>query len=207
MSSYEDIHFLGNWKIENNKGTLNIEKIGETYKCVWKIEKNNVQNEYLGIGILVCSKLYVSRFLKEIPKGGIGIYKPIGDLRFYSALWASTQKSDTLGSGIALRKETSENYEGEYKVRYFIGGNESPVYDLSITKNNQSDMYSLKWDVGEKPKLHGVGITDNDQMVLAWGEIDFEYEVVIINVESKDMLKAKYGLLNRGITEEKYYLN
>lgn len=204
MSSYENTYFLGNWELYDNQGTLSIEKIGETYKCAWKTNRDNTENEYLGIGILVDNKLFISRFLKEVPKGGIGIYNPIGDLRSNSALWASTQNFDTLGSGIALRGEASEDFEGNYKVRYFIKGNESPVYDLNIVKSYKSDVYSLKWSVNEELKLHGVGIADNEQMVLAWGGVEFEYEVVILKIEIDGKLNAKCALLKGSITEENY---
>jgi hypothetical protein len=69
---------------------------------------------------LIDDKLLVSRYLKQVPIAGVGVYKQIGDLRSNSALWASTQNFDTLGSGVALRNETSESFEGNYKVRYFI---------------------------------------------------------------------------------------
>jgi len=115
-----------------------IEKIGETYKCIWKIDREKTQDEYLGIGMFVDGKLFVSRYLNQVPVAGIGMYKPIGDLRSNSVLWASTQNFDILGSGIALREETNESFEGNYKVRYFIKGYESPVYDLNILKKEQS---------------------------------------------------------------------
>ena len=154
--------------------------------------------------MLVGNQLFVSRFLKQASKGGIGIYRAIGDLRSNSALWASTQNFDTLGSGIAYREDTSKNFEGNYKVRYFIKGKESPVYDLNILKNNKSDIYSLNWSINEELKLHGVGITDNRQMILAWGEVEFEYEVVILKIEDKGKLNAKCVLINSGISEENY---
>ncbi|NOV61107.1 hypothetical protein [Clostridium beijerinckii] len=69
---------------------------------------------------MIDDKLLVSRYLKQVPIAGVGVYKQIGDLRSNSALWASTQNFDTLGSGVALRNETSESFEGNYKVRYFI---------------------------------------------------------------------------------------
>jgi hypothetical protein len=121
MDSDKEKCILGNWKFNDGEGTLSIEKIVETYKCIWKIQKENTCYAYLGIGIFVDNKLFVSRYLKKIPIAGIGMYKQIGDLRSNSALWASTQNFDTLGSGIALRKETSESFEGNYKVRYKKG--------------------------------------------------------------------------------------
>ncbi|WP_368487942.1 hypothetical protein [Clostridium sp. BJN0013] len=111
MSYYEDICFLGNWNLNEEQGTLNIEKTGETYKCTWKINKEDVQNEYLGIGMLVDNQLLISRFSNKVHGGGVGLYRPIGDLRSNSALWASTQNFNTLDSGIALREDTSQDLE------------------------------------------------------------------------------------------------
>lgn len=206
MNCYEDTCFLGDWNFNDKKGTLSIEKIGETYKCIWKIDRENIHYEYLGIGILVDGELFVSRYLNQVPVSGIGMYNPIGDLRSNSALWASTQNFDTLGSGIALRQETSESFEGNYNVRYFIKGYESPVYDLKILKKEQSyNLYELNWSVNDKVKLHGIGTVHNGQMFLAYGGIDFEYEVVILSIENKSTLNGKCALLrNSSIAEEIY---
>lgn len=184
MNCSEDTCFLGDWDFNEGQGTLSIEKTGETYKCTWKINKEDAQHEYLGIGMLVDNQLLVSRFSNKVPGGGVGLYRPIGDLRSNSALWASTQNFDTLGSGIALREEASESFEGKYKVRYFIKGNESPTYDLEIIKKERSDIYSLNWAINNEIKLHGIGMINNGQMILAWGGINFDYELVILNIEN-----------------------
>lgn len=81
MNCYEDKYFLGNWNFCNEKGALNIEKAGETYKCLWKIYRDNDSYEYLGIGMFIDGKLFVLRYLSKIPMAGIGMYKPIGDFR------------------------------------------------------------------------------------------------------------------------------
>ncbi|MBX4262175.1 hypothetical protein KTC96_23955 (plasmid) [Clostridium estertheticum] len=204
MSLYENRSFLGDWRLNNEQNYLSIEKIGEIYKCIWKISGENTQEEYLGIGMLVDNQLFISRFLKRVPGGGIGLYKPIGDLRSNSSLWASTQNFNTLGSGITLRENASESFEGDYTVRYFIKGTESPVYNLKILKKKQSSLYSLTWAVNNETKLHGVGVINNDQMVLAWGGVDFEYEVVILSIESENILNGKCALLGNDITQESY---
>ena len=38
MNSFYEKYILGNWKYEDGKGVLRVEKIGETYKREWKIE-------------------------------------------------------------------------------------------------------------------------------------------------------------------------
>ncbi|AOR25112.1 hypothetical protein [Clostridium taeniosporum] len=206
MNCYDDTYFLGNWNFNDKKGTLSIEKIGETYKCIWKIDRENTHYEYLGIGMFIDGKLFVSRYLNQVPAAGIGMYKPIGDLRSNSALWASTQNFATLGSGIALRKDTSENFEGNYNVRYFIKGYESPVYDLKIIKKEQSNnLYELNWAINNEVKLHGIGTIHNQQMFIAYGGIDFEYEVVILSIRNQSTLNGKCALLrNNNLTEEIY---
>lgn len=206
MNCYEEKYILGNWKFNDGKDILSIEKIGETYKCIWKIDKENTCYEYLGIGMFVDNKLFVSRYLKQVPMAGIGMYKQIGDLRSNSALWASTQNFDTLGSGIALRKETSESFEGNYKVRYFIKEYESPVFDLKIVKKEQNDnLYDLNWAVNNKVQLHGIGTIDNEQMFLAYGGVDFEYELVVLSSGNQSTLNGKCASVrNCSINEEMY---
>jgi len=205
MSCYEDVCFLGEWKLNEEQGTLNIEKTGETYKCIWKINKKNTQHQYLGIGMLVDNQLLISRFSNKVPGGGIGLYKPIGDLRSNSALWASTKSFNVLGSGIALREDSSEKFEGSYKVRYFVKGTETSNFNLNIIKKEDNDPYSLTWAIGDNVILHGIGLINNRQMVLAWGGIDFEYEVVILSISNDNTLNGKCALLNNNnITEEIY---
>ena len=206
MNFDEEKCIAGNWKFNDGKGILSIEKIGETYKCIWKIDKENTCYEYLGIGIFVENKLVVSRYLKQVPVAGIGMYKQLGDLRSNSALWASTQNFDTLGSGIALRKETSESFEGDYKVRYFIKEYEAPIFDLKIIKKEQSDnLYYLNWSINNEVQLHGIGTIDNGQMFLAYGGVDFEYEVVVLSCENKNVLNGKCASVsNCNINEEMY---
>lgn len=207
MNCYKEKFFLGNWKFNNEQGTLSIEKTGETYKCIWKIYRENAWYEYLGIGILADDKLFISRYLREIPVAGVGMYKHIGDLRSNSALWASTQNFDTLGSGIALRKKTSESFEGNYKVRYFIKEYESPVFDLKIIKNEQNDnLYELNWAVNTEVQLHGVGITHNEQMFLAYGGLSFEYELVVLSIENQSTLNGKYASVRNCISNEEIYI-
>jgi hypothetical protein len=197
--------FLGDWKLNEEQGTLNIEKTGETYKCIWKINKENNQHEYLGIGMFVDNQLLISRFSNKVPGGGIGLYKPIGDLRSNSALWASTKSLNVLGSGIALREDASEKFEGSYKVRYFLKGNEISNFNLNIRKKESCDLYSLTWAIEDNVILHGIGLINNKQIVLAWGGIDFEYELVILSIGNKNTLNGKCALLNNSsITEEIY---
>lgn len=205
MSCYEDICFLGTWNLNEEQGTLYIEKTGETYKCNWKINKEDAQHEYLGIGILVDNQLLISKFSNKVPGGGVGLYRPIGDSRSNSALWASTQNFNTLGSGIALREDTSENLEGNYKVRYFINGNESPTYDLRILKNEKNNVHSLNWSVNDTVIFHGIGMVDKGQMPLVYGGTNFDYELVILSIDNENGLSSKcVSLSNSSITGEVY---
>ena len=207
MNCYKEKCILGEWKSNDGKGNLNIEKIGETYKCTWRRDKENSSYEYSGIGILIDDKLLVSRCLKQVPMAGVGVYKQIGDLRSNSALWASTQNFDTLGSGIALRNETSESFEGNYKVRYFIKEYESPVFDLKIIRRDQSDdLYDLSWSVNNQVQLHGIGTTNDRQMFLAYGGINFEYEVVILNIDNQGKLSGKCASVRNSSVNEEIYI-
>lgn len=206
MNSYEEKYILGNWKFDDGKGILSIEKIGETYKCIWKIDKENTCYEYLGIGMFVDNKLFVSRYLKQVAMAGIGMYKQIGDLRSNSALWTSTQTFGILGSGIALRKETSESFEGNYEVRYFAKEYESPVFDLKIIKKEQNDdLYDLNWAINGEVQLHGIGTIDKEQMFLAYGGVDFDYELVVLSSCNESTLNGKCASVsNFNVNEEMY---
>jgi len=212
MSYDEGTAFLGNWEFKKGceskelyQGNLKIEKSGETYKCIWKADGGNTQKEYLGIGILVDNQLFVARFPIQTPGGGIGLYRPIGDLRSNSALWASTKDFNVLSSGIALREDSSESFDGSYKVRYFVKGTEINNFNLNITKKEHNELYSLTWAIEDKVVLHGIGMINNGEMALAWGGIEFECEVIILSMENENALRGKCALLsNNSITEEIY---
>jgi len=215
MSCYENTSFIGNWKLKKDhegkteyQGNLNIEKAGETYKCVWKIHDGNTEIEYLGIGMLVDNQLLVSRFsTQQVPSGGICLYKPIGDLRSNSALWASTENFNILGSGIALREDTNDKFEGNYKVRYFLKANPvtTPILNLSILKLEDKDLYSVTWALEDNIISHGIGMVNNGQMVLAWGEVNYDYELVILSIEDDDRLSGKCTFLSNNIISEEIY--
>ena len=204
---------MGRWrgkKKDGAQGTLSIEKTGATYKCVWKIEEKNTKHECLGIGMMINNQLIISRASVQTPIGGIGIYRPIGDLRSNSSLWASFQKFDTLGSGIAVRKYSSENFDGNYKVRYFLNGTETAggIFNLKIVKR-KNDLYSLTWDKEGNVIYHGIGMINNGEMALAWGDINIDHELIIldiVNENEKVILKAKCALLSKGIVTEEFYI-
>lgn len=213
MFNIENRSYLGNWnfKIESPvEGSLNIQKTGEIYRCLWKIERENTKHEYLGIGMIVNNQLLVSRFLMQTPRGGIGLYKPIGDSRSNSALWASTQSFNTLGSGIALRKDSgSDKFEGSYIVRYFLNGDEIAMFNLEITELNQNGLYTLTWAQENNVESHGIGMINNREMAFAWGDPNIDYELIILDSvddEERKMLKGKCALLSNGNVMEEIYI-
>ncbi len=175
----------------SSSGSLLIERTKETYKCVWSSSCKEHSEDYIGIGILVDHKLYVSRFIQRdihksvMPMGGIGVYKPIGDKRSFAALWAETDNFCSLGSGIVIRKESSEGFEGFFEVRYFLRENEDR-FELKIEQAKSKSLYSLKWARKEQTLLHGIGMIVDGQMVFAWGELATEWEVVVLSVEKQE---------------------
>lgn len=190
----------GKWCMHTGGGTstgsLSIEKTGETYKCVWSLDVVPPQ-DYIGICMLVGRKLFVSRFKQRgadnnlMPLGGVCTYKPIGDQRSLAALWAGTDNFYSLGSGIAIRRERSESFEGSYEVRYFLGENEDR-FELIIKQAKRKSLYSLNWAKKEQTLLHGIGMIVDGQMVTAWGELTVKWEVVILELEDK----GGFSLLN-----------
>lgn len=193
MSLGNKLSFQGHWTIIESSyfsGSLNIKKTGETYKCIWKLD-NEESNTYIGIGMLFGEKLIVSRFTKfndaeELPRAGVGVYISIGDNRSSSALWASTTDFNVLGAGIALRKETSKGFKGNYKVRYFLGETESPVFDVSIDSREGSDIFSLSWSLEGKQVHHGAGLTLEDQLIFAWGDLSVDCELIVLSMKNED---------------------
>ncbi|MEG2892331.1 MAG: hypothetical protein RR840_03110 [Clostridium sp.] len=194
--------FIGRWKSRDTQDIINISKTDDTYSVRWGLENDDTYS-YQGIGIYVEGNLVVAKAPLKAIKYGIGIYKPIGDRKSNSALWASTQNKGILGSGIAIREDVSNNYEGHYKVRYFINGIESPLYDLDIVSSTKNT-YNLTWSIEGITKLHGTGIIDNSKMILAWGEIGFTYDVNIISINEFNRLNITYTRVNGCINNEEY---
>ncbi len=202
MVFFDETYFNGKWEIINpprsTQGSLSIEKTQETFKCVWSLDVAPKQ-DYFGIGMLVGRKLYVSRFIQQdtgnclMPLGGVCTYKPIGDQRSLAVLWAGTDNFYSLGSGIAIRRERSESFEGSYEVRYFLRENEDR-FELKIKHAKSKNLYSLNWARKEQPLLHGIGMIMDGQMVIAWGELTVKWEVMILEFENKEgfsLLKCK----------------
>ena len=193
MDSVTDKSYVGNWKMMKSQaciGSLKIEKTGETYKCSWVVF-NDPLVQHAGVGMVVDERLLVFRFEKEknnnvLPKGGVGVYRPIGDKRSYSALWTSTQSLNDLGSGIAWSNNISESFEGEYRVRYFLKGHEIPVFNLKINKRESTELYDLSWSIEEELINHGIGTVLNNHMALAYGELSIDCEIAILSIIKQD---------------------
>ncbi len=200
MNYVDEIDFSGKWNMisptGSTPGSLSIERTNETYKCVWSLDVAPMQ-DYIGIGMLVGRKLYVSRFKQRdtsnclMPLGGVCTYKPIGDQRSLAALWAGTDNFYSLGSGIAIGRERSEGFEGSYEVRYFLRENEDR-FELKIEHTKSKSLYSLRWARKEQPFLHGIGMIVDGQMVIAWGELTVKWEVMILEFKNKE----DFSLLN-----------
>lgn len=208
---------MGEWEtnltdtsIGKYSNKLLIEKTGETYKCTWKIEKDSMLLDYLGVGMIVENQLLVARVLLNkledvIPRGGIGLYGPTGDSRSYSALWASIIEIGFLGSGIVWREDIGEEFEGQFKVRYVAKGKESPVFNLTIHKQAPQGLYKLGWAIDDKKMYHGVGIINGKKLVFAWGDTNFDWEFVILSLQDdKKVLEGEYGSLSCSSTRQEY---
>ncbi len=133
--------------------------------------------------------MIVSRFKQQdqndMPMGGVGLYKSIGDQRSLAALWAGTDNFCLLGSGIAIRKVISETLDGDYEIRYFLNEQEDK-FDLKIEQRQNSEIFNLSWARKGHILLHGIGMIVDRQMVLAWGELATEWDVVVLSVEKKE---------------------
>jgi hypothetical protein len=210
----------GKWRMHTGGGTspgsLSIEKTGETYKCVWRSDKEYPEY-YFGLGIAAGHKLYVSRFKQRdthsnvMPPGGVAVYKPIGDRRSLAALWAETDNFCALGSGIAIRKESGESFAGNYEIRYFEHGLEVARFNLTIAKRSNEKCYRLNWDREEKQIFHGIGMVVDRQMVVAWGELATDWEAAVLNVKNQGkgcLLKSRrVSQKNNVICEETFARN
>ncbi|HEY1406091.1 MAG TPA: hypothetical protein VF857_05730 [Spirochaetota bacterium] len=215
MSDHENHTFTGSWNFTKTTANgiirqenLTIEKIGQTYKCAWRIDEGNSQNDYAGIGMLVDNQLLISRYSIQAPFGGIGLYRQIGDSRSNSALWADTRDFHSLGSGIALRENVSDIFDGSYTVKYFMKGKETASFNLTIQKLENNNLYSLTWAKENTIVLHGIGMINNGQMALAWGQLSVDYELIILNIgkeSGKLILHGPSALLSNPCTTEKIY--
>lgn len=84
---------------------------------------------------------------------------------------------------------------------------ESPVFDLKIIRKDQSDdLYDLSWSVNNQVQLHGIGTTHDRQMLLAYGGINFEYEVVILNIDNQGKLSGKCASVRNSSVNEEIYI-
>ncbi|MCA1062998.1 hypothetical protein QTG56_14890 [Rossellomorea sp. AcN35-11] len=194
---------------ESSDITLTINKQGESYRCNLKNKKDYLEMKH-GVGTEVGNHLVMATFnscsnLIEQPIIGVCIYTPIGDQRSLTALWTTINDS-YLGSGIAIKSDRSPQLEGKYTVRYFAPEEDSVTLDVYIHK--EIDTYSLSWYLGEKQINQGVGIRLNDQLFIAWGdmEIKCELHVFSFNPNDKYSLRCISILSNTTLLTEKTFV-
>lgn len=177
--------FCGNWS--DGKRIYSIEKIKETYSCSFS-EKN--------IGITIGNYLISAQFDLNTESGGIGVYAPIGNGKSYYALYASLSTRDELGSGIIIKRDKSNLFAGEYKVRYFKFADwESPVFNVNITQTDNINIYTGTWATNGNIVYHGIFLAFNDKYAVAYGNPNdtFDIRVLTINIENgKEVLYSRY---------------
>lgn len=172
--------FHGKWNY--NENVLEIKNRNKTFHCSFAKEN---------IGITFRDSLFVAEFDDNIMSGGIGVYSPIGDGSSNFALWSSANIIGSLGSGIALKSDDSEQFVGAYSVRYFIGKNETQSFTVKIEPTKNNDIYTLSWFQNEVKVLHGVGTMFGDSLAFAWGSIDYRYHFHAFRFCENDVLEMQ----------------
>ena len=187
-----EYNFRGEWKQAAHgqpERVLRIERTGETWGCGWQSTGGEILS---GIGMTVNGNIAAAMFERRAGIGGIGMYRPIGDHRSVSALWSSTQYPDTLGAGIAIRKDNdSDDFPGIYTVRYFHKGKEANQFDLHIEQSGEC--YGLRWEKGGAAFLHGVGIIADGDMLLAWGSTDVNFRISVVGIDGDTITERQAG--------------
>lgn len=187
-----DADYRGEWKSTMDvqpERILRFERTGETWGCEWRSTGGSILS---GIGMTVNGNIAAAMFDGRAGIGGIGMYRPIGDHRSVSAFWSSTQYPDTLGAGIAMRKENdSDGFPGIYTVRYFHKGKEANQFDLHIEQSGEC--FGLRWEKAGVSHLHGVGIIVNGDMILAWGSTDMNFHVSAVAINGDTLTERQAG--------------
>jgi len=179
--------YKGKWKgVGQYSSTIEVDFVFSEIMCkmrMKRIEKGSVTT-YTGLGILFNGTLYVSRIHSSEanfkPIGGIGIYSPVGDTNSFYALWTSFRIYDKLGSGVGVKKSDHDIfYEGQFYIQYYDVVNGFKSFDLIIDEINEEEGISLlNWSSSGKTCLRGIGMKDEENMALAWGDPDLAWEIV-----------------------------
>ena len=174
--------FIGSW--HDGESTYAIDKVRGTYQC--SFNENN-------IGIAVGNHLLVAEFPVNTTRGGVGVYVPVGDGRSFNALLASLGSHNELGSGIVVRRGESDLFTGEYRVQYFIGDHESPVYQVTIDSTDDDDIFTGAWIIDDNIVHRGILLAFDDKYAIAYGDPDGTFDIRVLKMcveEQQDMLRS-----------------
>lgn len=186
-------HILGEWQIMEARntagqsyfGTVNINPLGvSAYTLDWRTSAGT----YSGLGLMQGKKLCVGWGTPQAAFGVV-VYKIESDKLI--GAWTATGQDGKVGVEIASRVRAgidSERYiEGQYEV---IGENPSTQsgYEgtLSITRNNDAEMYNIRWNFSTIT-YNGIGIREGNYLYVGWGMSE------AFGVIMYDMTKDSYG--------------
>ncbi len=191
--SLAQTHILGEWQImearntagQNYFGTVAINPLGvSAYSLDWRTSAGT----YSGIGLMQGKKLCVGWGTPEAAFGVV-VYKIESDKLI--GAWTATGQDGKVGIEVASRVRAGIDNERYIEGRYDVIG-ENPVMQsayegtISITRNNDAEMYNLRWNFGNI-FYNGVGIREGNYLYVGWGMSE------AFGVIMYDLAKDNYG--------------
>jgi len=158
------MNFCGSWKY--NDKIISIKKNDKVFTC--SLPRKS-------IGMLFNNNLVASEFDDTVQSAGICVYSPIGDGSSFYALWSSIGVRGQLGSGIALKRDETTGFVGEFDVRYFLGRNEDGSFSVKIKQIENEGIFKLSWYTDDKKVFHGIGFLIEHSLAFAWGVTDCKF--------------------------------
>ena len=183
-------NFIGEWS--NADRRIKIIKENKTYKC--SFEEDN-------LGIYFEDHLLISKFKYDEQGGGVGVYSPIGDGSSNYVLWSSSVITGELGSGITRKSDGFEGLTGEHNVTYYVGNNDGTSFKVRISRKS-SAIYSLTWYKEDREILHGIGFTIGESLAFAWGNVDKDYDFILLSLLGGNQLQMQEVKWNDNFTAE-----
>ena len=145
-----------NLKGETYTGSVEITKVGKTYRLAWKTTAGN----YRGIGIRIGNVLAVG-----FGPGGTGVVAYMRDGKAVNGLWASCP-SGQLGTEVLTGNATG--WAGTWAATGTNPGGKGGYKGTLVISD--SNPHSLRWDVGAV--YSGVGLHKGDVLAVGWGKGD-----------------------------------
>jgi hypothetical protein len=169
------VHLLGEWQILEAKntqgqsyfGSLSVQPLGlSAYLVDWKTSAG----DYIGLGLMQGEQMCVGWGTTAAPFGVV-IYKIESDKLI--GAWTATGQEGRVGVEVASRVRAGIDSERYIEGRYEVIG-ENPITNtgyegsLTVTRNNDAEMYDLAWQMGSV-RYNGIGLRQGNYLYVGWG--------------------------------------